>query len=264
MNENLAVYQYRLGFLFTLRSGTGDRGGSIHVFKAVTLLTAKQTGKSYASYRVWGSIGFASASMLFGLLLKESGIPAAKRVCIAIVVMTLLFAFLLEDRKASARKVEFTHIFPILTSVRFLWFLILVLDVSIAHRMNDSFIVLYLKELGAPETFIGWSWLLAAASEIPVFFLLGRYGGRCKPLHGLSYGIFLLTALSYMQELGGVGWTYRWCSRRLHFRPFRICSALQGFFDTGLMRGCRFPRNTALYRLEENKDSEPYKGILRS
>ncbi|MDQ1913587.1 MFS transporter [Paenibacillus sp. GD4] len=120
-----------------------------------------------------------------------------------------------------------------LTSVRFLWFLFLVLSVSIAHRVNDSFIALYLKELGAPETFIGWSWLLAAASEIPVFFLLGRYGGRCKPLlllslaalfytlrfylmsaiqepfgialiqllHGLSYGIFLLTALSYIQEL---------------------------------------------------------------
>ncbi|MDQ1913586.1 MFS transporter [Paenibacillus sp. GD4] len=71
---------------------------------SLTLLTAKQTGKSYASYRVWGSLGFASASMLFGLLLKESGIPAAKGVCIAIVVMTLLFAFLLEDRKASARR----------------------------------------------------------------------------------------------------------------------------------------------------------------
>lgn len=51
------------------------------------LLTIKNTGKSYASFRVWGSIGFAAAALVFGKLLKDFGIELT-----AVLMMTTIAA----------------------------------------------------------------------------------------------------------------------------------------------------------------------------
>ncbi len=67
----------------------------------------------------------------------------------------------------------------------------------IPHRMNDTYLVLYMNQQGASEQMVGLAWALAAISEIPVFALLHRYIGR---FHELAI-------LGIVSLLYGLRWT---------------------------------------------------------
>jgi PPP family 3-phenylpropionic acid transporter len=196
------------------------------------MLSVRLTGKSYASFRVWGSMGFAFAAGFFGWLLKINGSGLTPLLCIITVITSLLIVLLLKDARQGQTKIEFKGIFNIIASKKFLWFLFLIMVMSIAHRMNDGFLALYLRQLGAPDTIIGYSWMASALSEIPIFFILSKYGHRVKELpllafagfvytirfvlmsvvqnpdwviliqmlHSLTFGIFLFTAIRYIQQ----------------------------------------------------------------
>ncbi|MEK8126360.1 MFS transporter [Paenibacillus filicis] len=200
---------------------------------SLILLTVSGTKKSYASFRVWGSIGFATAALVFGELLRHYGAGLTPTLALGSLGLTLVLASLLRDaRDPQFKPPDFSGFLPIITSRSFLAFLIMLLIVSIAHRMNDGFLALYLKSLGASPSIVGWSWMASAVSEIPVFFLLSKYGHRYKELpllalcslvygvrfllmtfvenplwviliqmmHSVSFGIFLFTAIRYIQN----------------------------------------------------------------
>ncbi|ALS20994.1 MULTISPECIES: MFS transporter [Paenibacillus] len=198
------------------------------------LLTIKNTGKSYASFRVWGSIGFAAAALVFGKLLKDFGIELTAVLMMITIGCSLLLSLMLKDaRQTGYKKPDFSGLVPIVTSRSFLAFLLTVLVISVAHRMNDGFLALYLERLGADQTIVGWSWMVSAVSEIPIFFWLSKHGHKYKELplliicclvylarfllmsvidnplwvigiqfmHSVSFGIFLFTVIRYIQSV---------------------------------------------------------------
>src|SRR5262249_1720613 len=73
----------------------------------------------------------------------------------------------------------------------FLWFLLMVLIISIPHRMNDALLGLYMSDLGATDAMVSWAWAIAASVEIPVFALLGKYMHRFHELTMLGIASFL-------------------------------------------------------------------------
>ncbi len=201
---------------------------------SLILLTVSQNGKSYASFRVWGSIGFAFAALVFGQLLKSYGAGLTAALCLGTIACSLLLSLLLRDtRDANVKKPDFSGLLPIVGSRPFLAFLLTVLTVSIAHRMNDGFLALFLQRLGGDQSVVGWSWMASALSEIPVFFLLGKYGHKLKELpllalcclayavrfllmslvdnpiwviaiqmmHSITFGVFLFTTIRYIQSV---------------------------------------------------------------
>lgn len=201
---------------------------------SLILLTVSRNGKSYASFRVWGSIGFAFAALVFGQLLKSYGAGLTVALCLGTIACSLLLSFLLTDtRDANVKKPDFSGLLPIVGSRSFLAFLLTVLTVSIAHRMNDGFLALFLQRLGGDQSVVGWSWMMSALSEIPVFFLLSKYGHKLKELpllalcclayairfllmslvdnpmwviaiqmmHSITFGIFLFTTIRYIQSV---------------------------------------------------------------
>jgi len=199
------------------------------------LLHTAKKGVSYASYRVWGSIGFASSALIFGILLQSQknhpGLIALLTVCT--ILFSFLISLLLKDSRGSMKKMDFSGILQILFSRKLIIFLALILVLATAHRANDAFLSLYLHELGASQSLIGYSWTVSAMSEIPVFVLLSRYGNRFKELpllalasfayvvryllmsvtlepqyiiliqtmHSVTFGIFLFTALRYITQI---------------------------------------------------------------
>lgn len=198
------------------------------------LLTVKNSGKSYASFRVWGSIGFAVAALIFGMLLKEFGIELTAVLMMTTLNCSLLLSLMLKDaRQANYKKPDFSGLVPIITSRSFLAFLFTVLVLSIAHRMNDGFLALYLQRLGADQTIVGWAWMASAVSEIPIFFWLSKHGHKYRELpllvicclvyvarfllmsvvdnplwviaiqfmHSISFGVFLFTVIRYIQSV---------------------------------------------------------------
>lgn len=200
---------------------------------SLTLLTVSKSGKSYASIRVFGSLGFAASAMFFGMVLKGQVAQHAVVLCLCTISVSLLFSFTLKDQQGSYRKMEFSNILKIIGQRKFIWFLVGILIVSVAHRMNEGFLALSLRQMGAGDEIIGWSWMASAISEIPVFFFLSKYGHKFKELpllavaslmyairfllvsvvsdpgwviaiqtmHSVSFGIYFFTSLRFLQLL---------------------------------------------------------------
>ncbi|WP_426452327.1 MFS transporter [Paenibacillus sp. S-38] len=201
---------------------------------SLSLLTASRTGKSYASFRVWGSIGFAFAALVFGQLLRSYGSGLTVVLVLGTISCSLALSLFLKDaREAGVKKPDFSGLMPIIGSRPFVAFMLTVLVLSIAHRMNDGFLALFLQRLGADASIVGNSWMASALSEIPVFFLLSKYGHKLKELpllavcaamyafrfllmsqvenpqwviviqlmHSVSFGVFLFTCIRYIQSV---------------------------------------------------------------
>jgi PPP family 3-phenylpropionic acid transporter len=201
---------------------------------SLTLLSIQGTNKSYASFRVWGSIGFAVASLVFGMVLKHYGADITVYLCLGTISLSLIVSTQLVDgRRSSTKKLEFSGLVQVIRSKRFLTFMFIVMVASVAHRFNDGFLALFLNQLGADQTIVGWSWMVSALSEVPIFFLLSKYGHRYKELplliiscfvyvirftlmsqvtnplwviaiqamHSISFGIFLFTVIRYIQRI---------------------------------------------------------------
>ncbi|MFD0678116.1 MULTISPECIES: MFS transporter [unclassified Paenibacillus] len=201
---------------------------------SLTLLTIRGTKKSYASFRLWGSIGFAAASLVFGIWLKENGPNYTFLLCLGTISISLMLSLFLTDVQSTTfKKPDFRVLAKIIGSKRFLMFLLSVMIVSVAHRFNDGFLGLFLQRLGADQSIVGWAWLVSASSEIPAFLLLSKYGHRYKELpllvvcslvyvirfifmsqienpllviavqalHSISFGIFMFTVIRYIQRI---------------------------------------------------------------
>ncbi|MFE5319076.1 MFS transporter [Paenibacillus sp. NPDC056579] len=200
---------------------------------SLTLLNISGTNKSYASFRIWGSIGFAAASLFFGLLLQQRGSGLTAILCLFTIGLSLVLSMLLTDgRSQSGKKIQFSGMVQIVASRQMVLFLLTITVVSVAHRFNDGFLALFLKQLGADPSIVGWSWMVSAVSEIPIFFLLSKYGHKYKELpllavcaivyvirfllmsqvenplwviviqamHSISFGIFFFTVIRYIQR----------------------------------------------------------------
>ncbi|TVY08237.1 MFS transporter [Paenibacillus cremeus] len=199
-----------------------------------TLLTVSGTRKSYASFRVWGSIGFAVGALVFGQFLKHYGAGYTPLISLTTITISLVLAILMKDARNSAyKKPDFAGLVPIITSKSFLAFLLIIFTAAISTRMNDGFLALFLQRLGGDQSIVGAAWMASAVSEIPVFIYLSKHGHKYKELpllavccgvyalrfllmsfvdnplwviaiqtmHSLSFGIFLFTAIRYIQRI---------------------------------------------------------------
>lgn len=200
----------------------------------MAIQTASRYGKSFTVIRVFGSLGFAFSALGIGYIISHFGANSALGIGIALGAATLLISFVLRDGTVrNAGKMEMSGLGKVLRSREIIWFLALVFCLAVGHRMNEAFLTLTLSGLGADEGLIGWSLLVSAVSEIPVFFLLSRYGDKFKELpllgfaclmytlrfvlmglasdpvavlaiqslHSVTFGIFYVTAVRYMTRL---------------------------------------------------------------
>src|SRR5699024_11161455 len=115
----------------------------------------------------------------------------------------------------------------------FCYFLLLMVFISITHRASDSYIGLYIMELGGSERFVGMGGFVGVLSEAVVFVLAGLWFRKLHPfifviiagalystrwllysvatgatyiiflqvLHGLTFGVFYVAAFSYISRL---------------------------------------------------------------
>jgi MFS transporter, PPP family, 3-phenylpropionic acid transporter len=200
---------------------------------SLTLLSVSHTGRNYPSIRIFGSIGFALSAYLIGILLKQQGSGSTVMIAIGLVSLSLVLAWLLRDYQGRFRAMDFSGFFALVRQPRILFFFGTVLVLSVSHRMYEGFLALTLREMGASQQLVGTAWFTSAVSEIPILFLLGRYGHKLRDLpllafaslmyatryfllsyiedpvyviglqlmHSVTFGIFFSTALRYMTHL---------------------------------------------------------------
>lgn len=188
---------------------------------------------SFGSIRTWGSIGFAISSLVIGQLLGWIGIQYLIVPYMIMGVIALIVSFQLIDVKIDVDPIQFRDLKKLVQNRPYLLFLGLILLLTIPHRTNDSYIGLFIEQLGGNESIIGVAWFIGVASEAAVFALAPFWYRHFHPLvfiilagflftirwflyawinepmlivilqmfHGLSFGIFYMSAFQYITRL---------------------------------------------------------------
>jgi len=216
-----------LYMFFSFMSPAGGLGDSLAQKVSI------QRNVSFGSIRMWGSLGFGTASLVGGYILSAIGIVNIYYVFAFYLLIALVFTFFAPDSEPSKKPVKLTSAFKLLKNKQLGIFFLLVLSISLTHRMNDSFLGLYIVELGGDESIIGLAWFIGVLTEAVVFafsvFLFRKYHPLTyitvaagiyvlrwllmslapdptfvlliQVLHGLSFATFYLMAFQFVSKL---------------------------------------------------------------
>lgn len=166
----------------------------------LAIKTAQKYGRNFISIRVFGSLGYAFFALTVGYVLRALGSSWSMTLCIIIIITALIITWWLQDVKIVPPDTQDEHdasvlvpehkgngLREILLQKEVIWFFSCVFILALGHRMNEAFLTVSLKEMGAGEELIGWALLASALSEIPVFFALSKYGEKFKELPLLAF-----------------------------------------------------------------------------
>lgn len=200
---------------------------------SLIMLSSKYTKTPYALIRIFGSLGFAVCAYSFGLILKETGTHQTLNLMLITLAASIACTFIIKDYHSSSKKFDFSGLLVILKQPKVVFFFILLFFISTSHRMYEGFLAVTMRHIGASDSFVGLAWLISALSEIPILFLLGKYGDRFKEIplliiasvmyairmfllssitephwlvvtqlmHSITFGIYFSTAIRYMSFL---------------------------------------------------------------
>lgn len=158
----------------------------------------QDTPYTFDSFRLWGSIGWGITAIAAGQILDWTGISKVSSLLTTLLILAIGAVLLLPSLKRSSETpILYSRGFTsILTNRYFLTFILMGLLVSIPNAMNNTFMSLYITELGGSKGMIGLAVFLSSFLEIAVFFLFSRYIKRkiswmmgCLALVSLLFGL---------------------------------------------------------------------------
>lgn len=208
-------------------SAIGPLGDSLAQRRATAL------GVPFGSIRTWGSIGFAISSLVIGQYVDWVGIQYLFIPYMAMTIILFIVTTQLVDVKVTTKPVQLRDVTVLLKNKPLLLFLLVMFLVTITHRANDSFIGLYIGEVGGRDSLVGLAWFMGVFSEAMVFMFAGKWFRKFHPLvfmilaawiyafrwfayafiadpyvivvlqvfHGLSFGIFYVTSFQFVSRL---------------------------------------------------------------
>lgn len=139
--------------------------------ESLNFRVAESAGISYGSLRTYGALGYAVMSLFAGYIMTSFGAHSLAYLFAAIGLVSFVITLFMPDAPVSGKPVTLSSLKHFLSSRETLLFLILVFISSIPARMNDTYLGVYIKELGGKASLVGQAWFLAAGSEIVVFAL---------------------------------------------------------------------------------------------
>ncbi len=153
----------------------------------------------YGRIRLWGAIGWGLSAPLIGWLIEGSNIRWAFYGYIVLMLVGLVIAWLLPIRETSGQQPFWSGIRLFAGNRAWLLFLAVVFVSGMCMAMISGFLFLYMNDLGASKTLMGFTLTVATISELPIFFysnrLLNRWGARGLLLVALA--AYVVRALAY-------------------------------------------------------------------
>ncbi len=156
---------------------------------------ALKHGVSFGGIKVWGSVGFCIASFTIGFILHKIGIDLILFLLIPLIVMLLIIVIYVPDADYEKNsKISLGDIKGILKNRKFTLFLLFAMFLALTQRANDSFIGLYVSELGGFESQVGTAWAMALLGEAIVYSTSYLWFRRLHVIHfiiiaGIFYSI---------------------------------------------------------------------------
>lgn len=145
---------------------------TLPLFETVTLGHLPDA-KAYGRIRMWGSIGFIGAVMVYGEFLEHwpllSWLP---ELLMALLLVQVLVTLTIPERPAATQADTNASLRAILGRKSVLAFFLAATLLQLGHGPYYSFFSLYLKQLGYPDDWIGALWALGVIAEILLFLIL--------------------------------------------------------------------------------------------
>ncbi|CAM4208833.1 MFS transporter [Paenibacillus alkaliterrae] len=185
METFIAITMFFTFFMF-FNSATGA------LTETLVISYAHENKVEYGKIRLWGEVGVGLSALLLGILIERLGLGYLWGIYCILLAATILIAISLKDSLSTPVPVDFKALGKLFMQPKLLWFLALIMTVSIPHRMNDILLALYLSELGASESKLGLAWVVATFSTVPALLLVGRLMKRWNEMV-----ILVIAALAY-------------------------------------------------------------------
>ncbi len=195
--------------------------------------TATLKGVSFGRIRMWGSLGFAVTSLVTGYVLTIIGVQYVMFPMVVMALLALSMSFLISDVPGTNKPVTIISALKIGLDKKLVLFLVCVVFISVTHRANDSYLGLYIVNLGGVEALIGWAWFIGVSAEAIVLATSPLWFRKWKPLtfviiaafiygarwfvmglltepwmvlplqltHGITFGLFYIAAFQYVNKL---------------------------------------------------------------
>ncbi|MFA9559600.1 MFS transporter [Evansella sp. AB-rgal1] len=226
----LTEYLLLIPIMYIFFSFTSPSGG---LGDSLAQKVSSKNKVSFGSIRLWGSLGFGVSSLVSGFILAQIGITNIYYIYAAFLFIAILFCYSSPDSEPSKKPVQLLSALKLLKDKKLMLFLVMVMTIGLTHRMNDSFLGLYIVQLGADESYIGIAWSIGVITEALVFAFSIYWFRRVHPLtliniaavlyfvrwllmylipnpniilviqlfHGFTFAILYLTAFQFVSKL---------------------------------------------------------------
>lgn len=185
----------RFGFLLIIIGLFAFFSGPVSPLMDNTVLALlKDQPEKYGLQRLWGAIGWGVSAPVVGLLSHYIGQPWIFYTYLILMACAWGVTALLPIHEASLRTFKLRDIRTVFINRQWGIFLLSLLFGSLHLAISNTYLYLYLNNLGVSQTGIGFSLTIATLSEIPVWFYANRMLQRWKP-KGLLVFAFLSCAV---------------------------------------------------------------------
>ena len=157
--------------------------------ESLTLAHLATTDGHYSRIRLWGSIGFITASLLLGYLIDLQGINILLWALLVAQAIIFFLSNTIPETQETHHEKNDLSIWKIIKTPSVLALLIGCTLMVSAHGVLYNFYSIYLKEHGYSGGTIGWLWAIGVICEIFIFMLMP------KILHRYSLKAILLMSL---------------------------------------------------------------------
>ncbi|MFZ5596244.1 MAG: MFS transporter, partial [Bacillota bacterium] len=195
--------------------------------------SVKGTGGHYGSFRLWGSLGFGISALLFGVVFRKYGLEYFTLCYFVLMAFCFVLSLFLRDAVYAGKRAGLSDIRQIFSDRRVIAFLLITALLSSSNKANDTFMGIFIRQIGGNADTVGYAWTVAALSEVPVMALGGMFLARVSELkllaaaalvfagrwalfsivsdpklivliqltHSLSFALFFICSVSYMNRL---------------------------------------------------------------
>jgi len=135
------------------------------------------TNRSFGSFRLWGSLGWALTAIAAGPILEAMGISVLSYLFAALLAAAMLALAALPKlgHSIGIAPLPFRGFSKLFSNPYFLCFIFFGILVSIPNTMNNTFMSLYITDLGGSRSMVGLAVFLSSILEIGVLVLCDRF-----------------------------------------------------------------------------------------
>ncbi|PAV31241.1 hypothetical protein CIL05_00880 [Virgibacillus profundi] len=151
---------------------------SIPPIADATALSLLDDRNDFGKIRLWGSFGYAVGVMSVGKILDLFGLQLMFILHSCFLLIALLLALRLPIKKGGKKDFSIQKAVSLFKNPAFIMFLLFSFLVHLTVHANNSFYAIYIQNMGATLTIVGFALLIKSIFEIPFFAISSKLMSR--------------------------------------------------------------------------------------